>query len=130
VGAYEASNWVAQPSLFYTLTPCRLLDTRLAVGPHGGPAVAAGGQRIVVATGRCSIPASAKAVSLNVTAVTPSAPGNVSFFPGTSALNFATGKTRANNAIVSVTSSGGTLAFRNSSAASVHVVIDVSGYFE
>ena len=132
VGAYEAGNWVAQPSNFYTLTPCRLLDTRLPVGPYGGPAVAAASQRIVVAVGpRCGIPASAIAVSLNVTAVTPSAAGNLTFFPGTSTLNFATGKTRANNAIVRLaSSSSGTLVFRNSSATSVHVVIDVSGYFE
>jgi hypothetical protein len=119
------------PTDFYTLAPCRLLDTRLAEGPDGGPAVPAAGQRVVVATGRCSIPAGAKAVSLNVTAVAPPAPGNLSFFPGISTLNFTRGQTAANNAVVALASSGsGTFVLRNSSTASVHVVVDVNGYFE
>jgi hypothetical protein len=125
------------PTDFHTLTPCRLLDTRLAAGPYGGPAVPAGGERVVTAAGRCGIPAGAKAVSLNATAVTPAAAGNLRFFPGdgtapnASTLNFGAGQTRANNAIVMMASSGsGTFALRNSSSASVHVVIDVNGYFE
>jgi hypothetical protein len=125
------------PTDFYSLAPCRLLDTRLAAGPYGAPAVPAGSERVVVAAGRCGITASAKAVSLNVTAVTPAAAGNLRFFPGdgtapnASALNFAAGRTRANNAIVMLASSGsGTFAVRNSATASVDVVIDVNGYFE
>ena len=128
---------VTGPLDFYTLTPCRLLDTRLAAGPYGGPAVAAGGERVVAAALQCGIPASAKAVSLNVTAAAPAAAGNLRFFPGdgvapnASTLNFSAGRTRANNAIVMLASSGsGTLAVRNSSVASVDVVIDVNGYFE
>jgi hypothetical protein len=128
---------VTGPTDFYTLTPCRLLDTRLAAGPYGGPAIPAAGERVVTATGRCGIPASAKAVSLNATAATPSAAGNLRFFPGdgtapnASTLNFAPGQTRANNAIVMLASSGsGTFALRNSATASVDVVIDVNGYFE
>jgi hypothetical protein len=125
------------PTDFYTLAPCRLLDTRLAPGAWGGPAVPAGGERVVTAAGRCDIPSSAKAVALNVTAVTPPAVGNLRFFPGdgtapnASTLNFLAGQTRANNAIVMLASSGsGTLGLRNSSSANVHVVIDVNGYFE
>jgi len=125
------------PTDFYTLTPCRLLDTRLAAGPYGGPAVPAAGERVVTAAGRCGIPSSAKAVSFNVTAVTPPAAGHLRFFPGdgaapdTSTLNFGVGQTRANNAIVMMASSGsGTLAVRNASTAGVHLVIDVNGYFE
>ncbi len=128
---------VTGPLDFYTLTPCRLLDTRLAAGPHGGPAVAAGGERVVVAASQCGISAGAKAISLNVTAVAPAAVGSLRFFPGdavapnASTLNFSAGQTRANNAIVMLASSGsGTLAIRNSSVASVDVVIDVNGYFE
>jgi hypothetical protein len=128
---------VTGPLDFYTLTPCRLLDTRLAAGPYGGPAVAAGGERVVTAALQCGIPAGAKAISTNVTAVTPAAVGNLRFFPGdgvapnASTLNFTAGVSRANNTIVMLASSGsGTLAVRNSSTASVHVVIDVNGYFE
>jgi hypothetical protein len=122
------------PLDFYTLAPCRLLDTR---EPAGGPSVSAGSERVITTTPRCGIPASAKALSVNLTAVTPSAPGNLRLFPGdaaapdTSTVNFAAGVTRANNAVVGLASSGsGTLAMRNSSSASVHVVIDVNGYFE
>jgi hypothetical protein len=125
------------PTDFYALAPCRLLDTRLAAGPWGGPAVPPASERVVVAAGRCGIPATAKAISINATAVAPAARGNLRFFPGdatapeASALNFARGQTRANNAVVGMASSGsGTFALKNSSTASVHVVIDVSGYFE
>jgi hypothetical protein len=128
---------VTGPTDFHTLVPCRLLDTRLAAGPHGGPAVPAAGERVVLAAARCAIPASAKAISVNVTAVNPPAAGNLRLFPGdgtapnASALNFGPERTRANNAIVMLASSGsGTFGVRNSSAASVDVVIDVNGYFE
>jgi hypothetical protein len=127
---------------FYTLTPCRLLDTRLPPdqlppGPYGGPSVPPGGERVLVVAGRCGIPSSAKALSLNVTAVGAGAPGNLRFFPGdatapdASTLNFVAAQTRANNAVVMLASSGSAaLALKNSSVASVDVVIDVNGYFE
>jgi hypothetical protein len=119
------------PTDFYTLPPCRLLDTRLSDGPGGGPAVSAAGRRTVVAGGRCGIPTGAKAVSLNVTVVAPTAPGNLSLFPGIPTISFARGETRANNAVASLSSSGsGTLVLRSSSTASLHVVVDVNGYFE
>jgi hypothetical protein len=126
---------------FFTLAPCRVLDTRLPAnqlppGPYGGPTLLPG-ERVVAVAGRCGIPATARAVSLNVTAVGPGALGNLRLFPGdgvapnVSALNFAAGGTRSNNAIIMMASSGsGTIGFRNSSAASVDVVIDVNGYFE
>jgi hypothetical protein len=125
------------PTDFYSLTPCRLLDTRLAPGPYGAPAVPAVSDRVVLATGRCGIPASAAAISVNVTAVAPPAVGNLRFFPGdgtapnASTVNFGAGQTRANNAIVMLASSGsGTFGVRNSATAGVDVVIDVNGYFE
>ena len=126
---------------FFTLAPCRILDTRLPSnqpppGAHGGPALLPG-ERVLAAAGRCGVPATARAVSLNLTAVSPGALGNLRLFPGdgvapnVSALNFAAGATRANNAIVMLASSGsGTFAVRNSSSAGVDVVIDVNGYFQ
>jgi hypothetical protein len=127
---------------FFTLNPCRLLDTRLASnqappGPYGGPALPPGGERVLVAAGRCGIPATARALSLNVTVAGPPAQGHLRFFPGdgtpptASTVNFAPSQTRANNAIIMLASSGsGTFGFRNYASASVDVVIDVSGYFE
>ena len=137
LGWRPPASVVTGPTDFHTVVPCRLLDTRLPVGPYGAPAVGAGAERVVRVAGQCGIPASAKAISLNVTVVAPAAAGNLRFFPGdgvapnASTLNFAAGQTRANNAIAMLASSGsGTVALRNSSTASVNVVIDVNGYFE
>ncbi len=127
----------------FTLTPCRVLDTRLAAnqlppGAYGGPAVPPLSDRVLVAPGHCGIPGTAKAIALNVTAVSAPAPGYLSLFPGdvtaplVSALNFSAGQTRANNAIVRLASSGsGTFAVHNGTIGqSVHVVVDVFGYFQ
>lgn len=125
------------PLDFFTVTPCRLLDTRNGFGPYGGPAVPPGGQRVVVLPGHCGIPTSAKAVSLNVTVAGAPAPGLLTFFPGnatptaTSTINFAAGQTRANNAVLLLASSGsGTIAVLNSSGSAVPLIIDVDGYFQ
>jgi hypothetical protein len=131
------------PRRLITLTPCRILDTRLsadqpAPGALGGPGIAPGAERIITVTGRCGIPATARALAVNVTAANPGGLGDLRLYPGNagapnaSVLNFGAGKTRANNAIVQLSSSGtGTLAIKNDApAATVHVVLDVSGYFE
>jgi hypothetical protein len=127
---------------FYTLMPCRLLDTRLASnqlppGPYGGPALLPSVSRVLVVAGRCGIPATAKAVSINVTVASPPAAGHLRFFPGdatpptASTLNFSAGQTRANNAIVMLASSGsGSFGFANFASLGVNVVIDVNGYFQ
>jgi uncharacterized repeat protein (TIGR01451 family) len=117
---------------FYTASPCRLVDTRGA----SGPALAAGEARAFALVGSCALPADAKSVSLNVTVVPGTAPGNVVVYPGdlpapsTSTVNFAAGQTRANNAIVGLATNGaGTVAAKNRAAAAVHLVIDVNGHF-
>jgi hypothetical protein len=123
---------------FHTLTPCRLVDTRGTAGvPYGGPAVPPGGERIFGAIGHCGIPPGAKALSINAAVVVAGASGNLSFYPGdlgppnASNLNFTPGQTRANNAVVKLSSSG---AFAVSQftipAASVNVIVDVNGYFQ
>jgi hypothetical protein len=127
------------PYRFFTLTPCRLLDTRLADGPFGGPPIPPGGsQRVVVAAGHCGIPAGARALAVNVTVVASPQPGFLTFFPGdaavpgTSTINFKPGRVIANNAVLALASSGsGTLALSNFTASQpVQVLIDVSGYFQ
>jgi hypothetical protein len=124
---------------FYSLTPCRLVDTRNASGPYGGPAIPPNNERIFNTVGRCGIPASAKAISINATVVSPPGAGNFAFYPGdTSApvasnINFTVGQTRANNAVVKLAGSGsGTFAVRQAtgSGGSAHVVVDVNGYFQ
>ncbi len=121
------------PASFFTVTPCRIADTRDSDGPYGGPALSAGVERSFVFANRCGIPSTAKAVSLNVTVTQPAAPGHVILYPGgspaptVSAINFRAGQTRANNAIVPL-GVGGTLAVQ--SAAPTHFILDVNGYFE
>ncbi len=120
---------------FYTLPPCRLLDTRSASGSLGGPALFPGWQRSFTVTDTCGVPASARAVSVNL-AVVASAPGHLTLFPGdagapgSSSINFAAGQTRANNAILMLARDGtGTVTVLNASAGSNHLIVDVNGYF-
>ena len=118
---------------FYTVAPCRVVDTRTG---DGGP-LAAGATRTFTFVGDCGLPTGTKSVSLNVTVVPGSAPGNVVLYPGdlaapgTSTVNFAAGQTRGNNAIVGLATNGaGTLAAKNRAATAVNLVVDVNGYFK
>ena len=123
-------------SSFYTVTPCRVADTRDPAGPFGAPALAAGTERTFTIAGRCGIPATATAVSFNITVTGPTAFGHLSLYPGgtstplVSAINFRAGQTRANNAIVPL-GAGGTLAVSNGQpTGTTEFIIDVNGYFE
>jgi uncharacterized protein (DUF1800 family) len=122
---------------FYTVTPCRAVDTRIGVGPNGGPALAGGEARIFGIAGRCGIPGSARAVALNVTVVSPSAAGSVLVHPAgeptpvASSINFSSGRTRANNVIAATGEAGELVAVCGMPAGTtVDVIIDVVGYFE
>ncbi|HVE65934.1 MAG TPA: hypothetical protein VNC59_05090, partial [Thermoanaerobaculia bacterium] len=118
---------------FNTVAPCRAVDTRLTAGTHGGPALSPANPRSFVLTGQCGVPASAKSVSVNLTAVSAAASGHLVAFPygwpvpGTSTLNFSAGRTRANNAVLAL-GRGGAVTVQGS--ATVHVVLDVNGYFQ
>lgn len=120
---------------FYTLTPCRLADTRGANGPLGGPALQPGAVRPFTLTGICGVPVTAKALSLNVTVTQPNAPGFLTLYPGgqltppTSAINFSGGQTRANNAVLPLEDGTGILQIY-SAGGSAHVILDVNGYFQ
>jgi hypothetical protein len=121
---------------FHTLAPCRLVDTRLASGPRGGPALAAGSERTFPLTGVCGVPASARALAINVTVTGATSPGNLAIRAGgtpagnTSTLNYSAGQTRGNNAFVSLSASGEVIVRANQLSGTVHVVLDVNGYME
>jgi glucose/arabinose dehydrogenase len=123
-------------SRFHTLTPCRVADTRNAAGPYGGPALIANTTRTFTMTGRCGIPATARAVSLNVTVTQPTALGDLRLFPGgaqlpgTSTINFNAGQTRANNALLPLNTAGDLSVRCVMPTGSVHLVLDVNGYME
>lgn len=118
------------------LDPCRLVDTRSGSGLAGGSAIAASSTRDFTLTGLCGVPADVTALSLNVTITQPRAAGSVDVFPAglptppTAIVSFVAGQTRANNAIVSLGGTpSGTVTVRNASTGSVHVILDVNGFF-
>ncbi len=87
--------------------------------------------------GNCSIPSTAKAVSVNLVATQPTATGNLRLFPAgqaaptVSSINYSAGQTRANNAVIPLNASGGMAVFVGQPAGTTaHLIIDVNGYFE
>jgi uncharacterized delta-60 repeat protein len=131
-----AVSAVTVPVAFFTLTPCRVADTRGPIGLLGGPALAANTDRTFPLAGTCGIPSSAVAVSINITVTQPDALGDLRLYPGgtplplVSSLNYRAGQTRANNVNIPL-SSGGTLAVRCVQAfGNAHFIIDVNGYYQ
>ena len=117
---------------FIAITPCRLVDTRNAVGPFGGPLLSAGSTRsFVVPNASCSIPASAVAYSLNVTVIPPAALSFLTIWPTgqseplVSTLN-SDGRVKANAAIVPAGTGGAVSVFVSDAT---HLILDISGYF-
>lgn len=121
---------------FFTLTPCRILDTRGAAGPYGAPSLTAQGSRSFIIANQCGIPADAKVVSLNVTIVNATALGDLRVFPGgtaaplASAINFRAGQIRANNTLVGLSSVGLMWVLDDQAAGQVDVILDTNGYFK
>lgn len=119
---------------FFTLEPCRLIDTREAPGPVGGPALQPASRRVFPLAELCGIPPDAKSIAVNVTATEASAPGFLTIVRGdaptteTSTINFREGLTRSNNAVVPL-SSESAIAVTNGGAGTVHFILDVTGYF-
>ena len=116
---------------FYTVTPCRQLDTR------SGSPISPGGTLAVVLTGACGIPSGATSVSVNVVVTQETALGHLTIYPAdqtqpiVSTINFNAGQTRANNAVLGLSRDGtGRVNVVNGSGGTIHVIIDVNGYFQ
>ncbi|HLX07199.1 MAG TPA: PQQ-binding-like beta-propeller repeat protein [Thermoanaerobaculia bacterium] len=127
----------AAPLGFFTVAPCRVVDTRGPTGPYGGPALAGfGSRRAFQLAGQCGIPADAKAVAANVTVVNPSAAGDLRIGPSgvanvTSSLNFSAGRLLASNTVIGLTGDPlGTAWVQSDGAGSANLLIDVSGYYK
>jgi trypsin/pre-peptidase len=132
---YYSPN-LAPGAQFYTVPPCRLVDTRNPDGPLGGPVLAPNSVRNFLLTGVCGVPSDAKALSVNVSVTQPTAPGFLRLYPGdfpaplSSAINFSTGQTRSNNALVALPADPGAgVNVSADSAGTVHFILDVNGYF-
>jgi hypothetical protein len=134
LGAYERCPGCSYR--FFTVPPCRLVDTRNPAGPLGGPALKGGAGRNFPLAGRCGIPVTARAVSLNFAATGSSTAGHLRFHPGgtslpnASVVNYSAGQTRSNNAIVPVSVLGDLAVYAGQGSGTVHVILDVNGYFE
>jgi glucose/arabinose dehydrogenase len=120
----------------YTVPPCRLIDTRNATGPYGGPPLQGGQNRIFTLTGRCGIPTGVRAVAANVTIVSPTQAGDLRLFPNggsatSSNINFRAAQTRANNAVVSLDASGQlSVTCAMAATGTTQFLLDVIGYFQ
>jgi hypothetical protein len=120
---------------YYTVTPCRVIDTRSANGELGGPALAAGAERSFAIAGTCGIPPTARAVSVTIAVTGATAAGDLSLFragtgvPLVSSINYSAAQTRSNNAIVAL-SAGEFSVFTSQAAGIVHFLLDVTGYFQ
>lgn len=121
-----------EPTDLYTLDPCRVADTRAG----DGPALQAKAERTFDVTGRCAIPATARAVVVNLTVVAPSSAGYLGVAArdaassSSSAINFRAGQTRANNGIFALSEAGTLAVYCGIPSGSAHFVLDVYGYFE
>jgi hypothetical protein len=121
---------------FYALTPCRLLDTRNPDGPYGGPVMAALSSRTFVAAGQCGIPSGAKAVSINITVTEGTASGDIVVYqagivpPTAPIISYSAAQTRANNGIVALGAGDDFVVKTDQPTGTVHVIVDVDGYFQ
>jgi VCBS repeat-containing protein len=119
---------------YFSLTPCRVFDTRQAAN---APALSAGVARTIAVVGTCGVPANATSVAVNVAVTQQASAGFVRLYPtgstpgSFSAINFSAGQTRGNNAIVGLSAAGevDAQATMPAPAATVHLVVDVFGYF-
>lgn len=127
------------PFQFHSLTPCRIVDTRNANGPTGGPALQSGATRSFPIQGQCGVPTGAEAATLNVTVVSPTGGGHLTLFPSgiavplVSTLNFNAGEPAlANGAIVPLSNNANDLSAQPVviGNGTVHMIIDVTGYFQ
>ena len=130
------------PFQFFPLTPCRVADTRNAVGVNGGPAITVLTNRTFRIQGNCGVPVGAKAVTLNVTVVQPGEAGWLGLYPsatsfsGTSTINFNAGEFAiANGAIVPLSPATNDISvlwgnYSSNRSTTTNVILDVTGYFQ
>ncbi|HEV7517183.1 MAG TPA: ELWxxDGT repeat protein [Thermoanaerobaculia bacterium] len=115
---------------FYTVPPCRLLDTRSSTP------MASGLVRTFALAGSCGVPATARAVAANLTVVQPGGQGFLKVYPHggpvpmTSAVNVNPGRTRTNNALLTLAGGSADAFFSLTGGAEADLVLDVVGYFE
>ncbi|MBK9964401.1 MAG: hypothetical protein IPP07_05665 [Holophagales bacterium] len=124
---------------YYTMLPCRVIDTRRSdFGANGAPALAAGSTRMFTIAGYCGVPIRGTvALTVNLTVVNATGSGSLRVFPygfpqpASSNLSFQANVTRANNAVLTVDLDGRVSVFCDvPDGGETDFVVDVVGYFE
>jgi hypothetical protein len=134
-GEPSPDNSPTPPRAFVAVPPCRVVDTRNAVGPFGGPALATNVARTFdIDSGPCpGVPGGVEAYSLNFGAILPPADGYLTAWPAgspqpvVSQLNFLAGEVVANAAIVPAGVGEAISVVVNIGPTNVY--IDINGYF-
>jgi hypothetical protein len=122
---------------FSAVAPTRILDTRTGLGVPGSVAAPIGAASTVTlhVAGKAGVPDPVDAVVLNVTAVAPTKatfvsvyPGDLSSPPAVSNINLPAGAVVPNLVTVKVDAAGDVKLYN--SAGSVHLLADVTGYYD
>jgi len=134
-----AASMIALPAAvslrFIAVPPCRVVDTRWASGPFGGPAIAGGASRsFTIPSGSCGIPSTAQAHSLNA-AMIPQGKGWITLWPtgqtqpGTASVNSPDGRVKSSGVIVPAGTGGAISVYASPATVSTNVALDINGYF-
>ena len=124
----DGTDPAATGSAFVGMTPTRLIDTRNGHGPVG-----AGGILVLPIAGQNSVPATAMAVVLNVTATNPTASSYLTVWPDgapmpiASDLNYIAGQTVPNLVVVKL-GAGGAIDLYNAFG-TTDIIVDVVGWY-
>jgi hypothetical protein len=134
VAAADVTLLPRTATCFFTVSPCRALDTRAT----GQPLAAPGPPRPIAIAGLCGVPPEARAVAANLTVVAPTAAGWLAVYPADQArptvqsIPLRAGLTRATFAVLPLATDG---TARLAAAATLDrpgfldLVVDVAGYF-
>jgi len=133
--ASSIASYAQAPLQFVSIAPCRVVDTRGAPGPFGGPTMDANTERdFAIPQGPCSnIPSIAAAYSVNVTVVPWQGLNYLTIWPTgqtmpvVSTLNSYDGRVKANAAIVPAGSPNESVSVYVTNK--TDVIIDIDGYF-
>ena len=133
IAGYYVGGSVAAAGAFGTVTPSRVLDTRVGTGAPAA-SIPFGGTVSVDVTGQGGVPASnVSAVVLTVTATAPTAGGFITAYasgttrPNVSNLNFVTGQT-VPNLVFAPVGADGKVTLYNGAPGTVQLIADIAGY--
>lgn len=129
----------AGPYSYYPMTPCRFVDTR-DVNLQGGQPLSSFVLKTFTAKGKCGIPSTAKAISVNATIASPGGAGFLTLYPSgvtrpyVSVLDWAvTDNALANGALLPLgTGSTNEISAyeEENGTGTVQVILDVTGYLQ